>query len=295
METTSLTSLTRAVAARRMARSVVALFRDLVRGHGSVDRSIGYLPGRDVACRRNLYSMVAAVVNYAWAPDRHAYVAPLKAIVSLKVGVAPVRRWAALLPPMAEDLDGVMYQLGTVGWHCGGDFFCGVESGDAVHRSPYGGTASQYFSFVDARRLVGSDRICHDCPESDGGSLEAGVIRHCDKRPEDEVVDMRPGVDESDIAICEGVKPRSGVGSGGCNLVDDIFHCLLQASAGDSGEETSFIAKVNVRRLVAHTDTLGHLADTELFRWLDLEQSQRDGNEPIGQLCPVRRLFSGFD
>jgi hypothetical protein len=52
---------------------------------------------------------------------------------------------------------------------------------------------------------------------------------------------------ESDVRIREGVQPGTWVRFGGGDGVCCLIGCLLEAHAGDSGQESSLVAEVDVR------------------------------------------------
>jgi hypothetical protein len=108
-------------------------------------------------------------------------------------------------------------------------------------------------------------------------------------------MDVGPSVDECHIGVHEGVKTGARVGPGGCDPGDRVCRGALQSSACYSREEATLVTEVDIWRLVAHTDPMCHLADTESLSWLDLEQFQRSGDEPIRQLRPTGRHFHGID
>ncbi len=121
------------------------------------------------------------------------------------------------------------------------------------------------------------------------------MIGHDDEWAVDEVVDMGPCVDESDVGVYEGMKTGAGVQPGGSNAASRVGHCKFESRTSNGSEETPLVAEVDVWRLVAHTDPLRYLADTQLFRRLRFEQFQRGGDEPTRQLCPVMHHVSSSD
>lgn len=106
---------------------------------------------------------------------------------------------------------------------------------------------------------------------------------------------MGPRVDERDVGVDESVETRVGIESGGCNSAFRLGHRVFESRTSNGSQETTLVAKVNIWSLVAHTDPLCYLADTELLGRLRFEQFQRGGDEPISQFSPTRRHFSRFD
>ena len=108
-------------------------------------------------------------------------------------------------------------------------------------------------------------------------------------------MDMGPRVDERYVGVDEGVETRFGFKSGGGNVALSVGHGKLEARTSDGSQETTLVAEVDIRRLVANTDPLRHLADTELLGWVCFEQFQCGRDEPTGQICRVRRHPFRFD
>jgi hypothetical protein len=114
--------------------------------------------------------------------------------------------------------------------------------------------------------------------------LEARVVGFGDQRSVGEVVDVWPVTDERDVRIREGMQPGTRIRFSGGHGICGLIGCLLQPHAGDSGQEPSLVAKVDIWRLVTHPDGLCHLAQAEAFGGFVRQRVEGSSEELVVQV-----------
>jgi hypothetical protein len=80
------------------------------------------------------------------------------------------------------------------------------------------------------------------------------------------------------------MQPGTGIRFSGGHGICGLIGCLLDPHAGDSGQEASLVAKVDVRRLVTHPDRLCHAAQAEALGGFVRQRLKSGPEELVAQL-----------